>query len=104
MHAGKPFCGTLEGDNANDEDPNEILVENTAWTRSYGESLSEARSISQDSDFQKAIRMYMSKGHQYGGRQKRSSHRSSEESDFQDLIRKTFNLRKAGEGRKAHSA
>ena len=66
-----------------------------------GGPLSETRSISQDSDFQKALCVYMGKGVSYGGAQKRSgnsttSSESSEESEYQGLVRKTFMLEKIG--------
>ena len=92
-------ANTDEADEAPEEaqENDEIRV----GRRDDGGPLSETRSIGQDSDFQKALCVYMGKGVSYGGAQKRSgnsttSSESSEESEYQGLVRKTFMLEKIG--------
>ena len=87
-------------DDADDEDT-EIMVVRRG-------PLSEIRSISPDSDFQAALRMYMGKGVSYRGKQRTSGNStpslgSSDESEFQGLVRKTFMLGKVGGRSKARS-
>ena len=92
----------LEGGDALEEDTNEETAETIVWVRNDGGPLSETQSVSRDSDFQKALRVYMEKGPRYAGRQGKSgsstpSSGSSEESEFQGLVRKRFTLEKVGE-------
>ncbi|KAL9136094.1 MAG: hypothetical protein Q9175_002699 [Cornicularia normoerica] len=103
-HAAEAFSGVLKGDDSNDEDLDEAVPEIMVRRRNDGGPLSETRSASQVSDFQKALRVYMGKGPKYGMRQGRSgvstpSKGSNEESEFQGLVRKIFMLERVGEGR-----
>lgn len=106
-HGANTFGGMLNnGDDANDEDEDfdGRMVEN-----GDGGPLSENWSIDQDSDFQKALRVYMGMGGKCSGRQRRwgcstPNLGSSGESEFQGWVRKTFMLEKVGERRKARSA
>lgn len=92
----------LKGDEA-DADADDLTEETTetmAMRRNDGGSPSETRSVSQDSDFQNALRVYMGKGPRGGGRQGRSSDatpssESSEGSEFQRSVRRGV---RAGEG------
>ena len=94
-------------DSANKDDadgePHEAKEEDEIMVRRRddGGPLSETGSISQDSDFQKALCVYMGKRVSYVGKRKRMgsstpSSDSSEESDFQGLVRKTFMLETVG--------
>ncbi|KAL9064411.1 MAG: hypothetical protein Q9161_008888 [Pseudevernia consocians] len=101
-HATTASCSALEGGDALDEDTNEETAATIVWVRNDGGPLSETQSVSRDSDFQKALRVYMDKGPRYAGRQGESgsstpSSGSSEESEFQGLVRKRFTLEKVGE-------
>ncbi|CAD6580004.1 MAG: hypothetical protein ASARMPREDX12_009433 [Alectoria sarmentosa] len=106
IHAARAFCGMLNGDDGDDEGlPSEIVV----WDHGDGGPLSETRSLSPDSDFQRALRVYMDKRPRSGGAQRRAgvstpSEESGEESDFRDSFRKMFKLQKAGVVRRARSA
>lgn len=89
---------TRKGDDA--DDLTEETTETMAVRRNDGGSPSETRSVSQDSDFQSALRVYMGKGPRGGGRQGRSSDatpssESSEGSEFQRSVRRGV---RAGEG------
>ncbi len=97
----------LNGDDADIEE----TAENVAWSHNDNRPrcLSETRSVSQDSAFQMALRVYMEKGRRYAGREKKSSIGSTEESEFQGSVRKMYKLEKvgakiAGGKRKARSA
>ncbi len=102
----------LNGDDADIEE----TAENVAWSHNDNRPrcLSETRSVSQDSAFQMALRVYMEKGRRYAGREKKSSipapsSGSTEESEFQGSVRKMYKLEKvgaeiAGGKRKARSA
>ena len=101
----KAFRGVRnKGDDANDEDEDldgEIMA--------CSGPLCETHSADRDSDFQKALRVYMGTGGKCGGRKRRwgcstPSLASSGESEFQGGIRKTFMLEKVGERRRARSA
>lgn len=94
-------------DSANTDDADEVPQEAQGndeirvWRRDDGGPLSETRNISQDSNFQKALQVYMKKEVCYRGAQKRSgnstpSSQSSKESEFQGLVRKTLMLEKVG--------
>ncbi len=108
----KDSCGMLKGDDADIKE----TAKNVAWSHndSRPRSLSETRSVSQDSAFQMALRVYMEKGRRYAGREKKSSipapsSGSTEESEFQGSVRKMYKLEKvgaeiAGGKRKARSA
>lgn len=90
------ICDMSKGDDVDDEDPDGEMPE------IMGGTLSETLSVSQDSDFQRALRVYMGKGPKYGGVQRISgsstpSLGSSEESQFQDSVRKLLMLGKVGE-------
>lgn len=110
----KACCGTLKGVDANDGDIDEQTPEIMVWRCKDGGALSETRSLSQDSNFQKALRGYMGKKLDHGGRRSRSGNSTpslglSEESEFQGWVREMFTLekvgkRKAGEKRRARSA
>ena len=91
----KDSCGMLKGDDADIEG----TAGNVAWSHndSRPRCLSETRSVSQDSAFQMALRMYMEKGRRYAGREKKSSIPTpSEESEFQGSVRKMYKLEKVG--------
>ena len=113
-HATAASRSALEGGDALDEDVSEETAETVPWRRNDGGPLSETQSVGRDSDFQKALRVYMEKGPRDAGRQGKSgsstpSSGSSEESEFQGLVRKMFTLDKVGEKeaggkRKARSA
>ena len=100
-HAAKAFDGLLEENNTDDEDFKETLSEPMVGKRDDGGYLSETRSVGPDSDFQKALRVYMGKGPRYGGRQRRSgdstaSEGSGGESEFQGSVRKMWMLGRDG--------
>lgn len=113
-HTVKACCGTLKGVDANDVDIDEEIPEIMVERCNDGGALSETRSLSPDSSFQKALRGYMGKRLDHGGRQSRSGNSTpglglSEESEFQGWVREMFTLekvgkRKAGEKRRARSA
>ena len=104
-HAAKAFHGMQNGDHTNHQDLDGEPAETTVERRSNDKALSETQSVGQDSDFQKALRGYMTKGRKCGKRQKGStvSMRSdglSEESEFQGVFRKMFMLEKVeGKGK-----
>ena len=84
-------------DDADDQDLKKEKVEMTAVKGGDDGTVSETRSASQDSDFQRALRVYMGRGVRCGGKQRRSASSpplsgSREDSDFQRLIRETFML------------
>ena len=104
-HAAKAFQGMQNGDHTNHQDLDGETAETTVERRSNDKALSETQSVGQDSDFQKALRGYMTKGRKCGKRQKGSivSMRSdglSEESEFQGVFRKMFMLERVeGKGK-----
>ena len=107
-HAAKAFHGTQKGDDTNHQDRNGETAEITMRRRSNDKPLSEAQSVGQDSDFQKALRGFMTKGRKCGMRQKGStvsmpSDDLSEESEFQGVFRKMFMLEKVERKGKALS-
>ena len=107
-HAAKAFHGMQNGEDVNHQDLNEDTSAITVERRSNYRPLSETQSVGEDSDFQKALRGFMTKGRKRGMRQKGStvSMRSdglSEESEFQGGIRKMFMLEKVERKRKALS-
>lgn len=104
----KAFHGMQNGDHTNHQDLDGETAATTVERRSNDKALSETQSVGQDSDFQKALRGYMTKGRKCGKRQKGSivSMRSdglSEESEFQGVFRKMFMLEKVEKKRKALS-
>lgn len=103
----KAFRGMLnKGDDADDEDEDGDLNRETGEMMAYSGPLSETHSVDRDSDFQKALRVYMGMGGKCGGRRRRRrscstpSLASSGESEFQGWVRKTFMLEKGGERRR----
>ncbi|CAF9936838.1 hypothetical protein IMSHALPRED_010921 [Imshaugia aleurites] len=101
-HMAKTFRGMLKGDDTNDEDPIEATAEIMMWRRDDGDDSSEIRSMSEDSVFQKALRVYMGRKPNFGRRQRTSGNSSpnlgsSEESEFQGLVRKMLMLEKVRE-------
>ena len=96
-----PTHGMLKGEDADDEVPSQENVDIMGLRCDDSGPLLKTRSVIIDSDFQKALRVYMGKGVRYGEKQRRSgrstpSSGSSEESEFQGLVRKTFMLEKSG--------
>ena len=91
----------LKGDDADDERSGEI--ENGAaiatWSGIDGGARSETRSVSPDSDFQTALRLYMVKGTRVGGRAQRRSGVNQRRTR-----REMFKLGKTGGERSARSA
>ena len=108
-HATKAFYGMQSGDDITHQNLNKDTSEITAKRSSSNDRpLSETQSVGQDSDFQEALREFMTKGRKRGMRQEGStvSMRSdglSEESEFQGVIRKMFMLEKVERKRKALS-
>ncbi len=96
---------TLNGDDADCEDSSEEKMQMKMGERGEGVALSGTRSMIQDSDFQRALRVYMGRGKwcRMGSGNSSPSLASSEESDFQGGVRKTFMLEKGGKKRKARS-
>lgn len=107
-HAAKAFRGLQNGDEINHQDLDEDTSEITMKRRSNYRPLSETQSVAQDSDFQKALRGFMTEGRKRGMRQEgstvpMSSEGSSGESEFQGVFRKMFMLEKGERKRKALS-
>ena len=96
------------GDDINHQDLNGEIPEITVKRRSNYRPLSETQSVGQDSDFQTALRGFMTKGRKRGMRQKGStasmqSDGLSEDSEFQGGVRKMFMLEKVEKKGKALS-
>ena len=107
-HAAKAFHGMQDGDDINHQDLNEDTSDITVRRLSNDRPLSETQSVGQDSDFQKALRGFMTKGRKRNMRQKgstvsMSSDGLSEESEFQGGVRKMFMLEKGERKGKALS-
>ena len=107
-HAAKAFHGMQNGDDTNNQDLNEDTYEITVKRRCNDRPLSETQSVGQDSDFQMALRWFMTKGRKRGTRQRgstvsMSSDGLSEESEFQGVVRKMFTLEKGERKGKALS-
>ena len=107
-HAGKAFHGMQNGDDTNHQDFNGEAAEITVKRRNNDRPLSETQSVDQDSDFQKALLGFMTKGQKRGMQQKGStvsipSDGLSEESEFQGVVRKMFMLEKVERKGKALS-
>ena len=107
-HPAKAFHGMQNGDDTDNRDLNEDISEITVKRRSNDRSLSETQSVGQDSDFQTALRGFMTKGRKRGIRQRgstvsMSSDGLSEESEFQGVVRKMFTLEKVERKGKALS-
>ena len=95
-------------DDADDQDPKKEKIEMTAEKGGDEGTVSETWSASQDSDFRKALRVYMGRGIRCGGQQRRCRSspplsNSREDSDFQRLVRETFMLEKGQMKKKAGS-
>ena len=107
-HAAKAIHGMQNGDDTNHQDLNGEAAEFTVKRRSNDRPLSETQSVGQDSDFQKDLRGFMTKGRKRGMQQKGStvsmpSDGLSEESEFQGVVRKMFMLEKVEKKGKALS-
>ena len=103
--AAKGTGSMLNGDNADYKHSSEEMMQMKMGERGEGVALSGTRSMIQDSDFQRALRVYMGRGKwcRMGSGNSFPSLASSEESDFQGGVRKTFMLEKGGKKRKARS-
>ncbi|KAM0793923.1 hypothetical protein BDR22DRAFT_895654 [Usnea florida] len=107
-HAAKALHGMQNGDDTNHQDLNEDTSEITVKRRSNNTPLSEPQSVGQDSDFQKALRGFMTKGQKRNIRQEGStvsmpSVGLSRESEFQGVVRRMFMLEKGERKGKALS-
>lgn len=66
------FSGMLKGDDTDDEDLSKRMAGIMVWRSDDGDPTSGTRHMSQESDFQKALRVYMSMGPKVGRRQRKS--------------------------------
>lgn len=106
---------SADTDDADEDRADEAQVEDDDITVARRGPLSETRSISSDSEFQKALRVYMGKGAGYRGKQRRAGTSSSSsfqsssgsalsaESEFQGSVREMLRFGKVGGKRKARS-
>ena len=107
-HVAKAFHGMHNRDDTNHQDLNADTSEITVKRPSNDRPLSETQSVGQDSDFQKALRGFMTKGQKRSIRQEGStvsipSVGLSGESEFQGVVRKMFMLEKGKRKGKALS-
>ena len=107
-HPAKAFHGMQNGDDTNHQDLNEDTSEIAVKRRSNDRPRSEPQSVGQDSDFQKALRGFMTKGRKRSIRQGGSTVSMPSvdlggESEFQGVVRRMFMLEKGERRGKALS-